>query len=317
MEPRTCGSRIEQAFRGYAFSRIKPGAPGQPACFHRLADLHRARRCTKRGGGGNSSCSGGSNSPTPYNFTVTAVDHWGFTGTTNYGLTVGTTTPPGLTDQFYPTVAVSSDNRLLVTGHLHDLYSGTVYSSIGAYYSQNGGAETYLSTKNVNVETNSVSGTPVDMGQMVLTSGNFNVRLTNSGVTPTNMDGTAFSYVASVPVSGLSTTYTTPGASVQFTLSVVLKSDGHIWVTGHLPRTFTSSLTANVWVYYSQGNSAESFLKSDNVVIPAGATDGTEKDYGYVSVSPGVFVVRLSNQGLTPTSLNGINISYNTSSTLS
>ncbi|MDB5149976.1 MAG: hypothetical protein JWQ57_3996, partial [Mucilaginibacter sp.] len=102
----------------------------------------------------------------PYTFSVKAVDHWGFFGTTNYSLTVGTTTPAMLSDNFTVTAAVSPSNHLLLTGHLNDIYTTTLYTFIEAYFTPAGGSEIFLGGKNVNIDAGLKDGVTVDMGAM-------------------------------------------------------------------------------------------------------------------------------------------------------
>ncbi|MEO3404970.1 FG-GAP-like repeat-containing protein [Mucilaginibacter sp. CAU 1740] len=246
-----------------------------------------------------------------FNFRVSATDHWGFTGFTDYSFKVGTGTPPPLSDKFEPTISVSADNHLLVTGNLHDLYSNTFYSFIGAYYSQNGGAEIYLGDKNVNVELNSLKGTTVDLGQMRLNAGTFNVRLYNYGIAPTAMDGVNFTFDQNISFNNRSTSYTTPPIYAAFSMTAYIDGNGHLIVTGHVPRTFTSALYAYCDGYYTQSNNPYNWISGQNVIIPANAKDGTPVDFGYVGANPGSLTIRLHNYGIDPASANGVDFTYN------
>jgi lysophospholipase L1-like esterase len=134
-----------------------------------------------------------------YTFTLTATDHWGFTGNSIYNLNVGTTTPAALSDHFYPT-AVLNGNNVMVTGHLHDLYKGDLYTYIYVYATQNN-VERAIGGGNVNVYANTIDGAAFNLGAINPAYGSVtSFRLANLGINPSTIDNVNITYDANTNI---------------------------------------------------------------------------------------------------------------------
>ena len=99
-----------------------------------------------------------------YRFNVSVKDHWNFTATSADTLTVGTGSPPPLTESWRPTLDISSGN-LMVTGHVHDYYNNVVFMFVGAGVFQTGGAN-YFNGGLVDTDAGSLSTGAINLGHI-------------------------------------------------------------------------------------------------------------------------------------------------------
>ena len=234
-----------------------------------------------------------------YSFTVKAIDHWGFSGSTAYSLVVGTTTPQPLSDTFTLTAAINSNNHLIVTGHLNDLYSQSLYSYVAAYYTPPGGALTYLGGSTMYVPQESETGPSVDMGSLGPNPGTYAIQLATSGVTPTPIDN--------VNIGFNSTTNLTLTTSDQLTFTATMSSNGHLMVTPHLSQALPVALAVGFYQSYSQnGNSSSSGLQGITPTIPANSLDGPTVDCGNMdNLVPGPFTASIQVANISPSNVQG------------
>jgi hypothetical protein len=247
-------------------------------------------------------------------FTITATDHWGFFGTTDYALITGTTVPVALSDNFTVTASVTANNHLLLTGHLNDMYSQTLFTYIGAYYTPAGGSEIFLSGNLVNVAPGLKNGVPVDMGAMGLLPGTFSVRLVNGGINPSILDNVNISYNATTTQT-LTTSNSSP--TEQFAVTATINSLGHLIVTASLPNAPSTVIYSAIGAGVTQ-NGTSTYMPgpSGGVTINAGALTSTGVDFGLVPASTGSVAVQLFIGGVSPNADNGYVITFNPTSNL-
>jgi hypothetical protein len=235
-----------------------------------------------------------------YSFTVKAVDHWGFSGSTAYSLVVGTTTPQPLSDTFTLTAAINSNNHLIVTGHLNDLYSQSLYSYVAAYYTPPGGALTYLGGSTMYVPQESETGPSVDMGSLGSNPGTYAIQLATSGVTPTPIDN--------VNIGFNSTTNLTLTTSDQLTFTAAMSSNGHLMVTPYLSQPLSQNVSVRIAPFYVQ-NGVSNGMPWQAINIPAGTNGGPVTDCGNMgNLTNGPFTAQLHLNSITPSSINGVQI---------
>ncbi|MCR8558147.1 VCBS repeat-containing protein [Mucilaginibacter sp. BJC16-A38] len=99
-----------------------------------------------------------------YTFNVSVKDHWNFTAALADTIRVGTGSPPLLTENWQPTLDISSGN-IMVNGHVHDYYNATVFMFVGAGVFQTGGSN-YFNGGLVDVNPGSLSSGPVNLGHI-------------------------------------------------------------------------------------------------------------------------------------------------------
>jgi YD repeat-containing protein len=242
---------------------------------------------------------------------VTATDHWGFTGSSSYNFNVGTGTPAPLTDIFSVTGAVTSANHLILTGHLNDIYSSTLFAYVAAYYTPTGGNEVFLSGNSVNVSAGSVDGLSVDAGAMGLPVGNFTIRLVTTIINPSALDNVNITYGSNV--QSLSTANASP--TELFTATPSISATGHLLVTAHIPTAHSQIIYSSVGAIVTQ-NGSSVFVSGPNTNINAGALNSAAVDIGQLNVVSGTYTVQLYIGAVTPTSIDGKVITYNSTSTV-
>ncbi|MGZ3890227.1 MAG: putative Ig domain-containing protein, partial [Mucilaginibacter sp.] len=238
-------------------------------------------------------------------FTLTATDHWGFTGNTAHTLHVGTVTPVALTDSFKVTATVTDSNHLILQGHLHDYYSQLLYTYVAAYFTPAGGSETLIGGNFANVPAGTKDGPAVDFGGMALTPGNFSVRLQTTAISPGTLDSVNINY--GTQIQSMYTSHSSPTDSITYTISI--NSGGHLLVTGHIPRLHSNVVYTYIGAYIQQSSS--SYLSGQNVNISAGSLTSSPVDFGQITTVPsGSFTVTLANGGVFPSGMDGYNFVY-------
>lgn len=250
------------------------------------------------------------NSGASYTFKVTAVDHWGNTGFTNYTLGVGSGTPPLLSDNLTYTVRVSNDNHLWVTPHLTDIYTSTLFTYIGAYFTPQGASEIFLNGTLVNLDAGLKDGFEVDMGAMGLTPGPFAVRLNNGGVNPATLNGTTINYAAN---SSYNLTSITTSPSEKVTFSARVGTDGHLLVSAHLPVVHSNVVFTYVGAYATRGGNT-AYLNGLPINIEGGALDSPDVDFGPLGAK-GIYSIRLNCGAVGPASSDGKIMTFDANTT--
>ncbi|MEN0052354.1 MAG: putative Ig domain-containing protein [Mucilaginibacter sp.] len=241
-------------------------------------------------------------------FTVSATDHYGFRGSSDYTLVTGTTSPLGLTDTFSVSGTVDANNHLWVTGHLNDIYPQTVFSYVAAYFTPSGGNQIYLNGNNVNIAVGQKASSPVDMGAMGLSPGSFSIRLVNGGILPSAIDNVNIGYIATTTQS-LTTTAASP--QEQFTITLKVDGQGHLLVTGHLPHPASTTIFSAVGVGVTENGLSNYFPgPAEGVTISAGALDSQPVDYGFIKALPGTASARIFIGGVSPTADSGYVINF-------
>lgn len=242
-------------------------------------------------------------------FTITATDHYGFQGSTQYTLVTGMTTPPGLTDNFTVTATVDANNHLWLTGHLNDMYSQTLFTYLGAYFTPAGNPELYLKGDLVNVAVGLRDGIPVDMGPMGLLPGNFNVRVNNGGISPATLDGVTINYDLNTAMI-LNTSVSSP--QEQLTPTAVINAQGHLIVTTQVPNPHTLALHAALGAVVTQNGSSTWVPGPVNGIdINPGSLSSAATDFGVVPANSGSVSVQIFIGGISPSSLDGKVITFN------
>lgn len=241
------------------------------------------------------------------NFTLTAKDHYGFTGSTAYTLTTGTGTPAPLTDNLTITATVNTANHLILTAHLGDIYSQTLFAYIAAYFTPSGGSEIFLSGNNLTVGSGLRDGVPVDMGAMGLTPGNFSVRLANGGISPAALDGVTINYAATTNIA-MSTTVSSPTEALSITATI--NSSGHLLVTASLPYAPSTTIYTSMGAIVTQGGSS-TYVSGPAVNINAGTTSSGAIDFGLVPASAGSVGIQIYTGAVSPTSVDGKVVTFN------
>lgn len=241
------------------------------------------------------------------NFTITATDHWGFSGNTDYTLITGTTTPIGLTDTYSVSAAVDGSNHLILRGHLNDIYPQTLFAYIGAYYTPPGSVEEFLSGALVNVPAGSKDGPATDMGAMGLLPGSFSVRMQNGAISPTVLDGVQIGYNVFTTQS-LTTNVTSP--KEQLGVNASINSAGHLIITASLPSAPSLNIYTSIGAIVTQ-NGKSTFVSGPSVVINANSLSSGGVDFGLLPVSAGSVGIQVTIGALSPSSIDGKVITYN------
>lgn len=243
-------------------------------------------------------------------FSISATDHYGFSGSTNYTLSVLSAVPQ---EHFTATAQITPTGHLLLTGHLLYPHSQTLYTYIGASYTVNGN-QFYLSGNNVNVEAGNVNGTTVDMGLMNYQEpGTASVTLANAGIFPSTLDGSNINYSADTT---LSVNAPTPSANDSLTVTATINSSGHLMVSCHLARPYSIDIYSYISATYTQGGSTyyfDSGYGGGEFKVSAGTTDTGPVDFGPMPyLNPGAFTVQLQNWGVSPPVADYTNTVYKT-----
>ncbi|MDB5089165.1 MAG: hypothetical protein JWR09_3159 [Mucilaginibacter sp.] len=247
------------------------------------------------------------------NFAIEATDHYGFTGFTDYALVTGTTPPVALTDFYTVTASVDANNHLWLTGHLNDIYSETLFTYIGAYYTPAGGSEIFLSGGLVNLAPGMKNSAPVDMGAMGLLPGTFSVRMFNGGINPSALDNVSIGYNATTTQS-LTTNASSP--TEQFAVTATINTLGHLIVTASLPHAPSTSIYSAVGAGVTQ-NGTSTYMPGppSGIIINAGSLSSTA-DFGLVPASTGSVAVQIFIGGVSPSADTGYVITFNATTSL-
>ena len=252
-----------------------------------------------------------------YSFTLTATDHWNFTGATAYNFTVGASgsTVPTPTDNVVASASVNAAGELIVKSTLHDIYTQRVYLYYNLYIQQSGGP-VFFGGKQVVIEAGELSGT-ANCGRLTVgVNAAFTLQMSSYAPDPAASDGKNFTYAATtnIPLTGNSNTYP---AYDNFSLTPVPYTfNGHLYIKGSVQYTHTQDLYIYVELYL---NSSSSMWTSKTLVIPIGQlSNAAAMDCGLLPVS-GNFTVRIANYGLAPAQSDGRTFTYssNTSFNLS
>lgn len=240
---------------------------------------------------------------TNYTFTLSATDHWGFSGSTTFTLEVLSSPPLPPTDNFTVTAAVSSTNHLLVTGHLNNSYNTALLSFIAAYYTPSGStSQVLLSGGYVGVNAGANTGTAVDMGPMALLPGSFTVSLADGGIYPTQIGNTTISYNPATTNATLNTAYTSPTEQLTATASYAA---GTISVAAQLPNApLEPVLVAAAAIITQNGTSV--FVSTPMITIGTGSLASTPVSISLPSsIVSGTFTVQLYIGAVSPGADNG------------
>jgi hypothetical protein len=253
--------------------------------------------------------SGTPTTPGSYNFTLTATDHWAFTGGTTYAFSVGTTTPPALTDNYTPLAEVSAAGDLLVNGQVHDLYTQRVYAYFDIYITPSGGSEILQSSKQVVIEANELLGTKVNAGHVPVT-GNFTVRMHNADVSPAQSDSKTFTFAANTNISLTGNANTGP-VPEQLTATASVSAGGDLIINTSCPTVHSQNIYVYYDIYTKVGSAAESYFNGKQVTISAGTLAGTPINCGHLNVT-GSFLVRMRCYTPTPAQSDGKQFTFST-----
>lgn len=241
-----------------------------------------------------------------YHFTLTATDHFGFTGSTVHNLHIGSGTPPALRDSFKVSARIDqSNNHLMITGHLNDLYSAKFNAYIAAYYTPPGSSPILLGGIVDTIAAGKKDGPEMDMGAMGLLPGSVSVEMDNLDIFPTNMDGVYFDY-KSATTQSLSTIHRSPTDSLYF--SATLDGSNHLIVTGHTASSLSNTTYTFIGVGVVQGGYS-TFL-SGYVQVTGGSTNGPAVDFGSVGVTSGSYQVLVYVSTANPSAGDGKAIIY-------
>ncbi|RWY48516.1 FG-GAP-like repeat-containing protein [Mucilaginibacter gilvus] len=241
-------------------------------------------------------------------FTLTATDHWNFTGGTTYNFTVGTTTPPALIDNYAPLAEVSTAGDLLVNGQVHDLYTQRVYAYFDIYITPSGGTEVLQASKQVVIEANELLGTKVNAGHIPVT-GNFTVRMHNAGVSPTQSDSKTFTFASNTNISLTGNANTGP-IPEQISATASVSSGGDLIINASCQVIHSQNIYLYYDLYTKVGSAAESYFNSKQVTISAGALTGAPINCGPLAIT-GNFQVRMHGYTPSPPQSDGRQFTFN------
>ncbi|QXV63636.1 VCBS repeat-containing protein [Mucilaginibacter sp. 21P] len=253
--------------------------------------------------------SGTCNTAGTYNFRLTAVDHWGFTGYTDYSFVVGTGTPPPLKDNMYVTASVSPDGNLMVVPHLHDSYTTDIYGYYEVYYRPPSGADILLGKKNAIVARGQIDGAPVNYGP-VPSNGAFKARLDGFSIAPASSDNKTFTWDALTLIDLTYGTYTGPLQPVtdNYVVNASVNANGDAIIRGDLSRAYSGDIYAYVDVYVVK-NGVENWLTGFNLITTAGNAQSASINAGHINFTK-PYTIKVHNYGLDPSALDGRTFNY-------
>ncbi|MES2061786.1 MAG: FG-GAP-like repeat-containing protein [Bacteroidota bacterium] len=259
--------------------------------------------------------SGTCNTAGTYSFTLTAVDHWGFTGATTYAFVVGTSAPPPLTDKFEITAEVNALGELVATPNLHDAYSQTIYGYYDAYYRGPSGPDVYKTSKSMIIYAGSLTGPTVNFGG-VPANGAFTARFDGYQVSPQNSDGKTFTWDAQKLFNLTYGTYTGPThpATDNYAITASLNANGDAMIRGDLGYSYSQGIYAYVDVYVVK-NGVEYWLNGFNLTTAIGNIQSATVNAGHVNYAK-PFSIKIHNYGLSPATSDGTTFIYTTDTSI-